>query len=359
MTRYPHLILVVAIGSIGSIGDVAAADLHPNTISAFDRYVRLTEARMDTELRGEAPFLWIDRVSESQRAEADARLRRGEIVVSALETRDGGKDVNIPGGLRHHWVGTVFIAGIPIEQAVALMQDYDRYDTVYSPNVRRSKLLAREGEHFSVYLQLFVKKVVSVVLNTEYDIRYVPVAPNRMHVRSYANRIAEVENPGTPQEHEKPVGNDNGFLWRFNNYCGLELRNGGTYMQCETVSLSRDVPFGLGWFIRPFITGIPKESLEFTLNAMRTALTKGRRAVDKRRADPTTEIADVSADDNLDFRGTGAGWFRTSERLPRVNRVARVIDLAHAASANERTFQKAASDTACGSHRYLGGATGT
>jgi hypothetical protein len=80
------------------------------------------------------------------------------------------------------------------------------------------------------------------------------------------------------------VGHDNGFLWRFNNYCGLEGRKEGTYVQCETVSLSRDVPFGLGWFIRPFITGVPRESLEFTLNAMRTALTKSRRAVDRRDA---------------------------------------------------------------------------
>src|SRR6202043_3168726 len=86
-------------------------------------------------------------------------------------------------------------------------------------------------------------------------------------------RIAEVQHAGTSEEREKPVGHDNGFLWRFNNYCGLEERNDGTYVQCESVSLSRTIPAGLGWLIGPFVTSIPRESLEFTLQTMRGALT--------------------------------------------------------------------------------------
>ena len=82
-------------------------------------------------------------------------------------------------------------------------------------------------------------------------------------------------DPDTPEEHESPVGHDSGFLWRLNNYCALDERDGGTYVQCETVSLSRDIPIGLGWLIGPFVTSIPRESLEFTLGAMRAAV--GRR----------------------------------------------------------------------------------
>jgi hypothetical protein len=36
------------------------------------------------------------------------------------------------------------------------------------------------------------------------------------------------------------------------------------------VSLSRRIPIGLGWLIDPFVTSIPRESLEFTLGAIRT-----------------------------------------------------------------------------------------
>ena len=111
--------------------------------------------------------------------------------------------------------------------------------------------------------------------NTGYDVSYVRVSPTRTQVRSVATRIAEVQHPDTLEEQEKPVGHDSGFLWRFNNYCALEERDHGTYVQCESVSLSRDIPTGLGWLIGPFVTSIPRESLEFTLQAMRRALSTG------------------------------------------------------------------------------------
>jgi hypothetical protein len=46
------------------------------------------------------------------------------------------------------------------------------------------------------------------------------------------------------------------------------------WVQCESVTLTRDIPFGLGWIVRPFVTDIPKESLTFTLETTRRALTR-------------------------------------------------------------------------------------
>jgi hypothetical protein len=161
---------------------------------------------------------------------------------------------------------------VGIERIVALMQSYDRYSEIYRPNVRRSRTISHAGDQFNVELQLFMKKVISVVLNTENDVRYASAGPKRMHVRSYSTRIAEVSDPGTPQEREKPVGHDNGFLWRFNNYCSIEERTDGAYVQCESVSLSRRIPIGLGWLVGPFVNSIPRESLEFTLGRIRTSM---------------------------------------------------------------------------------------
>lgn len=261
---------------IGPVSDAAAADLRADTVAAFERYVQLTEARMMEETSGRRPFLWMDRLAESERPEVMARLRRGEIVVNRLQTRDAGRLIRVPSGMCHHWLGTVFAPDAGLARTVALMQSYDGYPEIYRPAVRRSRTMSRDGDRFNVYLQLFMKKVISVVLNTEYDVQYVPIPPNRMVVRSYATRIAEVQHPDTAEEQERPVGHDSGFLWRFDNYCGLEEREGGTYIQCESISLSRDVPTGLGWLIRPFVTGIPRESLEFTLGTIRTALMKPR-----------------------------------------------------------------------------------
>jgi hypothetical protein len=43
-------------------------------------------------------------------------------------------------------------------------------------------------------------------------------------------------------------------------------------MECRAISLTRDVPLGLGWMIEPIIQGLPKESLINTLEATRRGL---------------------------------------------------------------------------------------
>ena len=264
------LTLVVWTGVVVALG---AAELKPQTIEAFDRYVEVTEARMQIEVAGEAPFLWVDRLPDDDRDEAFAALRAREVVIDRLETRDGGEKIKVPDGTIHHWVGTVLIPGVTLEQTMALVQDYDRYAEIYSPDVRRSKLLSRDGSRFRVYLQLFKQKVVTVVLNTEYDAEFVRLDDQRAYVPSRSTRIVEVEHPDTPDEHERPEGRDRGFMWRFNNYCSYEERSGDTYMQCESITLTRGIPFFLSVFVRPFVNGIPKDGLTFSLEAARRHLT--------------------------------------------------------------------------------------
>jgi putative flippase GtrA len=263
-----------AMLSLVPVSPVYAADLRADAATAFDRYARLTEARMDKEMTGALPFLWIDQLPDDRRGQALARLRRREIVVSRLHTRDAGGAVTFHDAMCHHWVGTVLVPGARLDDVVTLMQSYHRYQDVYRPAVRRSKTLSRNGAHFKVSLQLFMKKVISVVLNTESNVHYLPVSATRMQVRSASTRIAEVADADTPQQREQPVGHDNGFLWRFNNYCALEEVDKSTLVQCETISLSRDIPFGLGWLVGPFVTDVPRESLEFTLGAIRKSLEK-------------------------------------------------------------------------------------
>lgn len=288
---YSALPLLCATAWLAGVATADAADLQANTAAAFDRYVRLTEMRLNEETRGTIHFLWIDSLTEAQRHDAEARLRRGEVIVRRTETRDAGMAIDIPGGICHHWIGTVFLPGVTLDRTAALMQAYSEYHEIYRPVVRRSRVLSRDGDHFTVSLQLAMKKVVSVVLNTEYDVSYVRASSARMQVRSVTTRIAEVQHPDAPDEQEKPIGRDSGFLWRFNNYCGLEERQEGTYVQCETVSLSRNIPTGLGWLIGPFVTSIPRESLTFTLQTMRRALTTGRQASSPNHIDPDPNAA--------------------------------------------------------------------
>ena len=259
-------VLAVAVG-------VSAAELKPQTIEAFDRYVQVTESRMEKELNGESPFLWIDRLDEEERAEALAHLRAGDVVIDKLETRDGEDTIDIPSGMIHHWVGTVLIPQVTLAQTISMVQDYESYAEIYDPDVRAAEIRERNDSHFRVWLQLYTKKVITWVANAEFDVEFNVLDDTRAHVPSYSTRILEIEHPDTPEERERPEGNDRGAAWRMYNYCSFEERDGGTYMQCENITLSRSLSFPLNMIIRPFVTGVPREKLTFTLQAARRHLT--------------------------------------------------------------------------------------
>ena len=268
--------VVLCLAVLAAVIGLNAAELKSETVEAFDRYVRVTEARMKTELDGDAGFLWIDRLPDDESEEAYQKLRAGEVVIDKLETRDEGDKIDIPSGKVHHWVGTVLIPKVTLEQTIAMVQDYDRYAEIYAPQVRESRLLSRDGSRFKVYAQLYEKKVITWVGNTEYDAEFIFLDAARVHVPSYSTRIAEIEHPDTPEEREKPVGNDRGYMWRFYNYCSFEYRDTDTYMQCESIALSLHLPFFVNVFVAPFVNGFSKDKMTFTLEATRTHLTQAR-----------------------------------------------------------------------------------
>jgi hypothetical protein len=257
---------------IARAGEPALPKLKTETKGAFERYLKLAEARNEAELKRGTGLLWIDGLPEGQRAEAYAALKRGEVKLQKLEIRDDDKPISCPGGLIHHWVGVIFITEAKLEEVLSVLQDYDRHSVYYDPDVERSKIESREGDHFRVFLRFRRHKVITVVLNTEHDVQYFRDAPGKAHSRSSAMRIAEVENAGKSDELEKTPGDDDGFMWRMETWWRMEERDGGVYVQSEVASLTRDIPTGLGWMIGPFVTGIPKESLTFTLEATRKAV---------------------------------------------------------------------------------------
>src|SRR5712671_5555961 len=231
-------------------GGAGAPALKPNTVAAFEQYVKLTEARNAEELQRGTNLLWIDSLKENERAQAYEALKGGEVKVQKLETRANGEIIHCPDGMIHHWVGVAFVPKAKLQDVLRVLQDYDHHAQYYAPDVEQSKIESHDGNHFLVFLRFRRHKVITVVLNTEHDVRYFPDSDTREHSRSSAIRIAEVENAGKANE-----------------------RDGGVYVQSEVVSLTRDIPAGLGWLIGPFVNSIPKETLTFTLQATRKAVT--------------------------------------------------------------------------------------
>ncbi len=238
--------------------------LSPETLRAFTAYIRAAEMEMKNTLTNSLHFLSLD-----GNPALAAQVRRGEIVASFCSGRGPAKIAN---GLIHDWVGAVFIPGATIRTTLALIQDYNQHKVIYAPDVMDSRLLNRRGNRFQVYLRLLKKKVITVILDSEHDVIYRRLDRTRSLCRSRTTRIAEVQNAGSADEKPLPPDTGHGFLWRLYSYWRFREESDGVFAECRAISLTRDVPFGLGWVIEPIIQNLPRETLIRTLAATRQAL---------------------------------------------------------------------------------------
>jgi len=251
---------------LAPLSDVAIVELSPATVQAFDEYVRTAETRI-IQQAGSPQFLWSDGIRDGRK-----KLARGEVLA---EPRVGEGDIGVADGLIHDWIGAVFVPGVTLETVLRGVEDYDRAKVTYKPEVLDSKLLSHNGNDFHVYMRLVKSKAgVTAVLNTEHEVHYEQVSDTRWVSRSRTTRIAELVNPGRANERERSIGKDHGFLWRLNSYWRFEQRDGGVYLECEAISLSRSMPAGLGWLINPIIRSLPKDSLSHTLRCARDSFQK-------------------------------------------------------------------------------------
>ena len=238
--------------------------LNPQTLEAFDAYIRHAEMEMEQTLHGKEPFLWSER--SSARAQ---EVGQGQVVAQFWS---GRQPVKVLHGLIHDWIAAALISDSSIREVFALIQDYDNHKNIYKPEVIDSKLIRREENNFEIYLRLLKKKIITVVLDTDHQVRYSQISRTRWVCRSWTTRIAEVENAGTRDEKVLEADTGYGFLWRLYSYWAFEEGDAGVVAECRAISLTRDVPFGLGWAIEPIIQKLPRESLMHTLEATRRAL---------------------------------------------------------------------------------------
>jgi len=260
-SRSGALLLVLAVTSLSLMPRLAASELKPRTARAFEHYVDLTEARMKRNLAAPGQFLYFDTMPEQERKQEIDRIRSGQIFVRQLATKDGEKRVEIPDGLAHHWVAIGFIPHVKLERVLEVAEDFDHHAEYFKPDLLKSQLLSRDGGHYHVYFRFRRHAIVTVEYNTQFDIDFTRLDSTHVFSVGRAVRIAEVKNPGEKDEHELPVGNDRGFLWRLNLYTRYEQADDGVYVQIEFLALSRSVPAIFAWLVNPYIKSVPRDYL--------------------------------------------------------------------------------------------------
>jgi hypothetical protein len=263
--------IVVAFGA-WSAATPAASSLRAETLRGWEAYTAATEARIARELAAAEGFLALD--FEATRHEDRRTLLSGAVGVVKRETvGTGGRAVEVLDGMVHHWRGSVFIPGTSLEHILAHIAHPRPEDTVQE-DVLASRILDRGPGSLRLYLRLRRSEIVTVVYNTEHDVRYTRHGHRRASSRSVATRIAEVVDPATPHERERTLGDDRGFLWGLNSYWRYEQVGGGVVVECESISLSRTVPSLLRGAVRPLIDQVARGSMERTLLAMRSRFTR-------------------------------------------------------------------------------------
>ena len=221
-------------------------------IASFNNYARVVESRLAEQHRTPDHFLSVNSTDRT-------RLRSGELLIENL------LPTAPPDALLHHWRATVFVPNVTPADFERLLRDFTAYPHNFAPQIVSATVLNRTPTDTLLRLRTRQHHVITVVLDTTCDVTFASLDAAHGYSISRSTRVDEIT----------PIG-DNGFLYRLNTYWSYEQRDGGLYLQIESLSLTRNIPHGLAWAVQPYLESIPRESLVFTLTSARNALQQTR-----------------------------------------------------------------------------------
>jgi hypothetical protein len=244
----------------------------PDTIKAWNRYYAWANQRVEQEMSNPGRFLIEDFLPAAEKASIRKELNSGAIVVRRMTgVIPPGARFQVPHGEIHHWWGAVLVPNVKLAKVIAFAQDYAHHAGRFA-DIEKSQLLKREDDQFEFFFRLRrTKAFVTVYYNTWQRCTYYPKGNGRVWSRSQATKIAELAEPGTPNEREKSPAEDRGYLSRLVSWWRFEQTDRGVIVECESASLSRDIPMIVSLIpgVSSYIRSTPRESLESVLSTIR------------------------------------------------------------------------------------------
>jgi len=239
---------------------LSAADLKPETIAAFDRYIKITEDGF-AQHHGFEDFLWLDHHPKEK-----SMVWLQQSIVTPMQTLDQGKEIEVPDGVIQHWLGVVYLekSDADADHMRGLLLNFPGYKDFFKQQIVDSKLVKRDGDQFDFFLRLSKKQLSTVVLNVNETAHYTPIDPARWWVACRSTHIGEVEHPKNKKtfDEEHPAEEGAGYLWRLNFYWRVQQADNGVYVELEVITLARQT----GGLINPskFLTGFQSYPRDFT-----------------------------------------------------------------------------------------------
>ena len=241
------------------LGDLPApAAPPPATLKAFDQYAAVVEDRIRSD-SGTANFLRV-LSDESKRA----RARKGEVLVESAQHLGLKPDIAIPNGQVQHWAGAAFLQNATIDSVLPRLRNYNNRSKYMAPEIVASRLKDQQGDVFQVYLRLAEKSILSGVFDLDLQVVYQAPGPGRLAIESRSKSVVELGGSSAPAGS---AGKDQGLLWALNHYWRILQMDGGLYVECEALVLSRRTPVLLDWIAPPLIAREARGSLTKTIRA--------------------------------------------------------------------------------------------
>ena len=240
-----------------------AAELKQETLRAWDGYIEALDVERANRIAGKSPFLSIDESPELR-----LRVKRNELVITNHDPR------KVPQGMIHHWIGAIFLPNKSLDQVLGLLTNYGDYSEVYRQLLRSTSVLMDNGDNVELKA-VAVQKVMSVTAAVSIDnqIHILRLDSKRAYITSNATSVQEIADYGRANEHAFPENRRPGYVWRAVVHERVEERDGGVYVELETVALSRGIPIELRWLIKPLTDELPRQMMVDMLEDTRAALT--------------------------------------------------------------------------------------
>jgi hypothetical protein len=257
--RIRSILPVAAVVALALATHACTAAPPASANAAFDAYIHTVESRLAVQHASPDRFVVLPSSASAQSLQGSPAIERIAIV-------------QLSGALLHHWRATQFLPGAKAADLDRLLRNFPAYPALFAPQVERAQATPASPGHLHVTMRLRQHHVITVVLDTDYDVAFAQLDPQRRYSISRSTQVREIDSPDTHDERVLSPDREHGLLWRQNTYWSYEERDGGLYVQVESVSLTRAVPAGLGWAVGSYIGTIPRDSLAFTLSCVSRAL---------------------------------------------------------------------------------------
>jgi hypothetical protein len=276
-----HGVAAIFLAALFSPVHTIAADLRPETIQAWNEYVRAAEERNLKHVSQGAPFLAIDALPA-----AAAKLRQGDVVASPAASN---VPVKVPAGLIHDWTGAIFIPKVALRDVLQVVRDYGQYQTVYHPNVVCAKPL-ESGEWEDRFSMVLMNKsfFAKSALDSDYHSTFIRLDDQRWYSISEATRVQEIAEYGGPSQYLVPEDHGTGIIWRLYSIARYQARDGGVYVELEAIALSRDIPGGLRWVVEPIVRRVSRSSLVVSLQETADAVRSSTNMISRSPENPSS-----------------------------------------------------------------------